>query len=582
MLARILFLILPFSAFSQVFTEQIRLNQIGFLVTESKVAVVTGKTNASDFYITSTNLRDTVFRGKIGATIRSTHSSTDVRKVDFTPLKQTGSFVVVIPDLGHSHAFRIGHNVFSEVAVASLKAFYFQRVSMPLEESFAGKWHRSAGHPDDRVVIHPSAASAGRPAGTVLSSPRGWYDAGDYNKYVVNSGITMATLMSAFEDYPDYFSTTSVSIPESSNAVPDILDEVLYNLRWMLTMQDPADGGVYHKCTNATFDGMVMPGVTRDTRYLVQKSTAAALDFTAVMAQAARIYQGYEKQFPGLADSCLNAARASWNWSLKNPEVVYDQEKLNKMFKPEVVTGAYGDGHFDDERFWASAELYRTTGDLGYLKLLGTIDQKLLRVPGWDHVAMLGVYSLLRQEAPAAYKEKWLTLKTMVLDLANRYVAYASSSAFGVPMGMEKTDFVWGSNSFAANQSILLLNAFRYTNDARYQTAALANADYLLGRNATGYCFVTGFGGKSPMRPHHRPSVADGITEPVPGFLVGGPNPFRQDGCVYAFTETETAYTDDDCSYASNEIAINWNAPAVYLFAGISNHVSTTKSGKLD
>jgi endoglucanase len=195
---------------------------------------------------------------------------------------------------------------------------------------------------------------------------------------------------------------------------------------------------------------------------------------------------------------------------------------------------------------------------------------------------MLGVYSLLRQEAPAAYKEKWLTLKTMVLDLANRYVAYASSSAFGVPMGMEKTDFVWGSNSFAANHSILLLNAFRYTNDARYQTAALANADYLLGRNATGYCFVTGFGGKSPMRPHHRPSVADGITEPVPGFLVGGPNPFRQDGCVYAFTETETAYTDDDCSYASNEIAINWNAPAVYLFAGISNHVSTTKSGKLD
>ncbi|MFZ9504945.1 MAG: glycoside hydrolase family 9 protein, partial [Cyclobacteriaceae bacterium] len=495
MLARILFLILPFSAFSQVFTEQIRLNQIGFLVTESKVAVVTGKTNASDFYITSTNLRDTVFRGKIGATIRSNHSSTDVRKVDFTPLKQTGSFVVVIPDLGHSHSFRIGPDVFSAVAVASLKAFYFQRVSMPLEESFAGKWHRSAGHPDDRVVIHPSAASAGRPAGTVLSSPRGWYDAGDYNKYVVNSGITMATLMSAFEDYPDYFSTTSVSIPESSNAVPDILDEVLYNLRWMLTMQDPADGGVYHKCTNATFDGMVMPGVTRDTRYLVQKSTAAALDFTAVMAQAARIYQGYEKQFPGLADSCLNAARASWNWSLKNPEVVYDQEKLNKMFKPEVVTGAYGDGHFDDERFWASAELYRTTGDLGYLKLLGTIDQKLLRVPAWDHVAMLGVYSLLRQEAPAAYKEKWLTLKTMVLDLANRYVAYASSSAFGVPMGMEKTDFVWGSNSFAANQSILLLNAFRYTNDARYQTAALANADYLLGRNATGYCFVTGFGG---------------------------------------------------------------------------------------
>jgi endoglucanase len=133
-------------------------------------------------------------------------------------------------------------------------------------------------------------------------------------------------------------------------------------------------------------------------------------------------------------------------------------------------------------------------------------------------------------------------------------------------MGWLTSDFVWGSNSNAANQGILLLHAYRMKGNKLYFQAALDNADYLLGRNATGYCFVTGFGGKSPMRPHHRPSVADGITEPVPGFLVGGPNPFRQDQCNYAFTETETAYTDDDCSYASNEIAINWNAPAVYLF----------------
>ena len=578
----ILLILLSFGAHSQIFTDQIHINQIGFFLDEPKVAVVTGKISSTDFYITSTNLRDTVYRGKLSASVRSVHSSTDALKADFSSLRKTGSFVVTVPDLGHSYTFLIGTDIFSQVATASLKAFYYQRASMPLMEIYAGKWHRSAGHPDDRVVIHPSAASAARPAGTVFSSPRGWYDAGDYNKYIVNSGITMATLMSAYEDYPDYFSKLNTNIPESGNAVPDILDEVLYNLRWMLTMQDSADGGVYHKCTNAAFDGMVMPGVTRAARYVVQKSTAASLDFTAVMAQASRIFRGFEKQFPGLADSCLNAARVSWNWSVKNPEVVYDQEKLNKTFKPEVVTGAYGDGRLDDERFWASAELYRTTGNSGYLKILGTIDQKLFRVPAWDHVAMLGVYSLLGQEAPAAYKEKWLSLKTKVLDLANRYVAYASSSAFGFPMGMEQTDFVWGSNSFAANQSILLLNAFRYTNDPRYRAAALANADYLLGRNATGYCFVTGFGGRSPMRPHHRPSVADGITEPVPGFLVGGPNPFRQDGCVYAFTETETAYTDDDCSYASNEIAINWNAPAVYLFAGISDHVSRIKSGRID
>jgi endoglucanase len=71
------------------------------------------------------------------------------------------------------------------------------------------------------------------------------------------------------------------------------------------------------------------------------------------------------------------------------------------------------------------------------------------------------------------------------------------------------------------------------------------------------------------MFPHHRQSTADGIAEPVPGLLAGGPNPAMQDKCKYEFTEPETAYTDTDCSYASNEIAINWNAPAVYLFNGI-------------
>ena len=90
-----------------------------------------------------------------------------------------------------------------------------------------------------------------------------------------------------------------------------------------------------------------------------------------------------------------------------------------------------------------------------------------------------------------------------------------------------------------------------------------------MGRNATGYSFLTGFGSQSTMHPHHRPSVADGITEPVPGLLAGGPNPGKQDNCTYEFSEPETAYSDTDCSYASNEIAINWNAPFVYLLNAI-------------
>ena len=80
---------------------------------------------------------------------------------------------------------------------------------------------------------------------------------------------------------------------------------------------------------------------------------------------------------------------------------------------------------------------------------------------------------------------------------------------------------------------------------------------------------MTGFGGRSPLHPHHRPSAADGIDAPVPGLLVGGPNPGRQDGCAYPDTAPDKAYVDDVCAYASNEVAINWNAPLVYLSAAL-------------
>jgi endoglucanase len=158
------------------------------------------------------------------------------------------------------------------------------------------------------------------------------------------------------------------------------------------------------------------------------------------------------------------------------------------------------------------------------------------------------------------------TLRGRLLQKATSLVSQYRSTAFGTVMGLSKADFVWGSSAVAANGGILLVNAYLLTGDKGFLEGALSNADYLLGRNATGYCFVTGFGERSPMHPHHRQSVADGIPEPVPGLLAGGPNGGRQDSCSYAFTEPERAYTDSDCSYASNEIAINWNAPAVYLF----------------
>jgi endoglucanase len=550
----------------QSVTTRIKLNQLGFYPSAAKLAIVTGQCSDTTFYITSTNLRDTFYTGRLGEERQSKNSSVKTRTADFSSFTSKGSFVVLLPQAGHSYVFMIGNDANRLAAISTLKGFYYQRASMPLEERYAGRWHRSAGHPDDVVYIHPSAASREQPEGTVIKSPGGWYDAGDYNKYVVNSGISMGTLLSAYEDFPSYFKKLDTNIPESNDAVPDILNEVIYNLRWMLTMQDPFDGGVYNKCTNAAFDGMVMPGITQAPRYVVQKGTAATLDFVAVTVQASRILKAFNKQLPGLADSCIKAARKGWDWSIKNPSLEYNQSSMNKSFKPVISTGGYGDRNFNDEWLWAATEFYITTKELIFAEAIKQYMRGTVGLPGWGSVGMLSYYSALRfsNEVPAI-KDSLPKMRDRIISLANDYGQNISTNAFATVMGGSLGDFVWGSNSNAANQGILLIKAYLLTGAKKYVNEALTNLDYLLGRNATGYCFVTGLGSKSPMFPHHRPSAGDGIVEPVPGLLAGGPNPGKQDNCKYEFSEAETAYTDQECSYASNEIAINWNAPIVYL-----------------
>lgn len=510
----------------------IQLNQVGFYPSAPKIAIVTGNVSANNFCVVSG--KDTVFRGALRSSV-----------ADFTSFKRIGRYVVVVPGAASSYPFEIKNNVHHDVAVAALKGYYFMRSDIPLLPQYAGKWHRPAGHPDTAVLIYGTQ--------TKISTPGGWYDAGDYNKYIVNSGITMETLLSAYEDFAPYFDKLKTNVPESGDAIPDILNEIIYNLRWMLTMQDASDGGVYHKCTNAAFDGMVMPGVTKLPRYIVQKSTAAALDFAAVTAQAARILKKFDKK---LSDSCINASVRAWQWSLKNPAVLFRNPS-------GVSTGEYGDNRVSDEWLWAAAELFVTTGDRSYYREM----REPVSVPSWNNVGMLAYYTLARSGDQQA--------KDSILALANKLTSV--QNAFHTIMGQSRADYIWGSNAVAANQGMLLIKAYRIDANKKYLDGALSNLDYVLGRNATGYCFVTGIGTKSPLHPHHRPSEADGITEPVPGLLAGGPNYGRQDKCNYPFTEPETAYVDDVCSYASNEIAINWNAPLVYLAGAIEALMKNTR-----
>jgi len=571
-----LFALLQTVSFAQTaVSHNIRLNQVGFYPNGPKLAIVTGADSlkTTKFFLLKENTTDTVFRGTLDGGGFWKYSEENTKKADFSSYLTPGSYVLFVPGFGTSYPFDIKAHALLAPAKASVKGFYYQRVSTELKAEHAGIYARKAGHPDTEVKIHPSAATATRPETKTISSSRGWYDAGDYNKYIVNSGITTFTLLSLYEDFPAFIDTFNLNIPESGNKIPDLLDESLWNLRWMLTMQDE-DGGVYHKLTNANFDDFVMPEKAKSYRYVIMKTTAASLDFAAVTAQANRVFSKFKKELPGLADSCLKASVKAYEWAKKNPKVIYDQNEMNSKFSPHVVTGAYDDKNVTDEFQWAALELFATTGKQNYWDDANVAATTSFEVPNWQKVNTLGLYSVEHYKKNLEKVKGVAIVTDDILKLAKPLEAYSETSPYYTPMGTDSGDFTWGSNAVCSNEGVALIQAYLITKDKKYLDAAIAAADYLLGRNATDFSFLTGFGEHPVMNIHHRPSDADGIKEPVPGLLSGGPNPGQQDkgnSChkPYPSKLPAKSFLDHKCSYASNEIAINWNAPFAYLTLAI-------------
>ena len=545
--------LLSFATASSAATAYI--NQVGYRTGDAKeFALVDGSGNVEIVDAAG----QTVLTATPSAATSWAPSGQNVQLVNFSDLKTPGTYSIKVGGQVLRSDLKIADQTYEDITKASLKWYYYQRASMALEEQYAGKWKRDAGHTNPSVQLHSSTGASG-----TINSTKGWYDAGDYGRYIVNSGITTYTLLSLYEHFPNYFNTLKWNIP-AEGSLPDLLAEIKYNLDWMLTMQ-AVDGGVYHKLTSLGFPGDVMPAKDIDPLYVIGKSTAATFDFAAVMAVASRVYKTFDATY---AAQCLEAAKKAYAWGLANPS-------QNFLANPAgVSTGTYENDDPSDEKLFAGTELYISTGDASY-KVAGT-SQYVSWWGGMDGVATYGKATHAAEFGAEADEAKQKILKT-----ADDFVSRAQTG-FGVVM--KASDFEWGSNAVAANQGVWLMHAYYLTGEKSYYETAVKVLDYLLGKNPLDMSFLTGFGTKSPKMPHHRPSTADGVAEPIPGMLVGGPQPGGEDigtetwNCQdYRTGMPATSYTDQRCSYATNEVAINWNAPFAYLAGAIealnSGHV---------
>lgn len=539
------------SSFSQVFV-----NQAGYLSYLPKNFFTT--VYADSFYIIDKSNGFIAFRNELTLSVTDDAATgLTLYSGDFSEFQIQGNYYIRVGNSDSSYNFVISNNALEDVYKKSLKGYYFQRCGIPLTPPYAGNYYHQSCHLSD-AVFHSSTGETGN-----LLTTGGWHDAGDYGKYVVNAGITVGTLLMAYEMFPQKFSQDNLNIPESGNGVPDILDEVRYELEWLLKMQN-SDGGVYFKVTKEQFESIVLPNQDTGTRYIYQISSTATADFAAVTAKAARIYGKFDSAF---SDKCLQASILAWNFLSTHSTIVPTGGFKNPA---GTVTGEYGDSNDSDERLWAAAELFETTGEIVYKNYYesryssgGIINSSM----GWQNVKDLAQLTYLTSNQNSSSSDIKSQIKNSLLNYCNGLVNRATSNGFGVVIN--PGEYYWGSNSDILNKAVLLIFAFEQTRNQNYYDVALMQLNYILGTNAHNLSFITGVGVNSVMHPHHRPSWADGIIAPVPGLLAGGPNQYLNDDVLKSNFNSSTppalCYIDDVESYSSNEIAINWNAPLVFV-----------------
>jgi endoglucanase len=539
----------------------IKLDQIGYLNHAVKVAFLCSTNTQTRFAVRRAKDGAEAFHGTIGPAVADADSGDRLQTLDFSKLSKTGTYYLEVPGAGRSWNFEIGPNVYSRAWYLAMRSYYGQRCGAPVDlgPEFPGYKHTAchlAG------AYHVSSGKSGPAA-----SNKGWHDAGDYGRYVVNSGISTGTLLWTWELFSARVKNINLNLPESGNGAPDILNEIRWNLDWMLSMQDQ-DGGVWHKQTSDRFCPFIMP--EQDT--LVSdvigtgkspfKSSCATADFAAVMAIAGRAYKPFDAVY---AERCLRAARLAWTWVEIHPDVTFKNPA-------GVTTGEYGDANCGDERLWAAAELWRTTRDDIYhryfLRHYAEYRESIRPVgpQSWNNVANLALWTYaLTQGADAAANR---AIRAASIQAADEIVERTGSNGYRVSLAPR--DYIWGSNGVAANYAMQLIIANVFQPSPRYVEAAFDDLHYLLGRNTFSLSFVTRLGANAVRRPHHRPSGADHNAEPWPGLLSGGPNRGRQDSAMRklpADLPPAKMYIDDQEAYSANEVAINWNAPLVFLLA---------------
>ncbi len=468
---------------------------------------------------------------------------------DFSTLKTTGDYYLLdVTNNVRSYGFRIAPDVYAPILKHAGRMFYYQREGIEKKAENAG-----AGWAHAYAFGQDSVAKSWLTKDTPKDVRGGWMDAGDMNKYLPFTAKTLSDLLMAYEYNAGAFGD-DWNIPESGNGIPDILDEVKWELDWMLRMQD-ADGGVHNRVAyqDAGAPNGDPAGIKTDRYYTAVTSWGTA-SFVVGVANASRFYTAFPAT-KAYADTLLRRAILAWNWLEKNPGVVpksgvdYGTTKLSQASQAPVDNDGW-------TRVWAAIELWRATGTASlkdyadnHYKPFLMDSSKTEADQVWD--PMLGASSPTQKNY--GYLQYGLSEGADAQIAADLQSALQQINWWYDPLAANGTTnaqayrvlnwyYTWGSNQGMSNWGLVPIFAVRAkvsdADSAKYTGRGEEYVHYIHGRNPLGMSFLTNMGAKganagaekSPMDIFHtwfqgaNWNGAESTYGPAPGYLVGGVN----------------------------------------------------------
>ncbi|QCR23158.1 glycoside hydrolase family 9 protein [Pontibacter sp. SGAir0037] len=465
---------------------------------------------------------------------------------DFSLVTTPGTYYVLdVAQQVKSYDFMIHNSVYQNVLKQAVRTYFYQRAGMAKEAKYAGAaWADAISYAGNLQDSQARLYNAKTNAATQKDLSGGWFDAGDMNKYVNFVHGPVIQLLRAYEEKPAAW-TDNYNIPESGNGIPDILDEVKYEIDWLWRMQN-ADGSVL---SIVGYQGDASPPSSDKTqRCYGPASTSATLTGAAIYAYAAKVYKTLgTPAMLAYADQLQTAAEKAWAWADANPDVLF---RNNDNANNSQGLGA-GQQEVDDYtrsmfKLSAATFLYALT-DKAVYKAYFDANYTKSHLFEWSYAYP---FEPVTQDALLYYTSLPNATESVKTAIRDKFTAAMKSNSENLPAITSVkdpylahlNDYTWGSNSFKMIQGLMIYDLITYdldpANTETYQHAAAGYVHSLHGVNPMQLVYLSNMfndGAENGVREFYHSWFKDGSAKwdrvgtsqfgPPPGFLTGGPNP---------------------------------------------------------